>query len=136
VTEAQKADSVSIKHDVSVPVSLVPDLIEQAGAALTAKFPDIRIVAFGHVGDGNIHYNCSKSERQDSREFFAQAPAVNRVVYDVVKSLGGSISAEHGLGVLKRDEITHYKSPLELEMMRAIKRTLDPQGIMNPGKVL
>ena len=136
VTEAQKADSVSIKHDVSVPVSRVPELIEQAGAALTAKFPDIRIVAFGHVGDGNIHYNCSKSERQDSREFFAQAPAVNRVVYDVVKSLGGSISAEHGLGVLKREEITHYKSALELEMMRAIKRTLDPQGIMNPGKVL
>jgi FAD/FMN-containing dehydrogenase len=136
VTEAQKADSVSIKHDVSVPVSRVPELIEKAGAALTAKFPDIRIVAFGHVGDGNIHYNCSKSARQDSREFFAQAPEVNRVVYDVVKSLGGSISAEHGLGVLKRDEITHYKSALELDMMRAIKRTLDPNGIMNPGKVL
>ena len=136
VTEAQKADSVSIKHDVSVPVSRVPELIEKAGAALGARYPDIRIVAFGHVGDGNIHYNCSKSERQDSREFFAQAPAVNRMVYDVVKSLGGSISAEHGLGVLKREEITHYKSPLELDMMRAIKRTLDPLGIMNPGKVL
>jgi FAD/FMN-containing dehydrogenase len=136
VTEAQKADSVSIKHDVSVPVSRVPELIERAGAALTAKFPDIRIVAFGHVGDGNIHYNCSKSARQDSREFFAQAPEVNRVVYDVVKALGGSISAEHGLGVLKREEITHYKGALELDMMRAIKRTLDPLGIMNPGKVL
>ena len=136
VTEAQKADGVSIKHDVSVPVSRVPELIEKAGAALHAKFPDIRIVAFGHVGDGNIHYNCSKSQRQDAREFFAQAPDVNRVVYDVVKSLDGSISAEHGLGVLKRDEITHYKSALELDMMRAIKRTLDPQGIMNPGKVL
>jgi FAD/FMN-containing dehydrogenase len=136
VTEAQKADGVSIKHDVSVPVSRVPELIEKAGAALAAKYPDIRIVAFGHVGDGNIHYNCSKSQRQDSREFFAQAPDVNRVVYDVVKSLEGSISAEHGLGVLKRDEITRYKSALELDMMRAIKRTLDPLGIMNPGKVL
>jgi FAD/FMN-containing dehydrogenase len=136
VTEAQKADSVSIKHDVSVPVSRVPELIEKAGAALASRYPDIRIVAFGHVGDGNIHYNCSKSQRQDSREFFAQAPEVNRVVYDVVKSLDGSISAEHGLGVLKRDEIARYKSALELDMMRAIKRTLDPNGIMNPGKVL
>jgi FAD/FMN-containing dehydrogenase len=136
VTEAQKADGVSIKHDVSVPVSRVPELIEQAGAALAARYPDIRIVAFGHVGDGNIHYNCSKSERQDAREFFAQAPDVNRVVYEVVKALGGSISAEHGLGVLKRDEITHYKSALELEVMRSIKRTLDPLGLMNPGKVL
>jgi FAD/FMN-containing dehydrogenase len=136
VTEAQKADSVSIKHDVSVPVSRVPELIEKAGAALASRYPDIRIVAFGHVGDGNIHYNCSKSRRQDSREFFAQAPEVNRVVYDVVKSLEGSISAEHGLGVLKRDEIARYKSALELDMMRAIKRTLDPNGIMNPGKVL
>jgi FAD/FMN-containing dehydrogenase len=136
VTEAQKADGVSIKHDVSVPVSRVPELIEQAGAELARRYPDIRIVAFGHVGDGNIHYNCSKSARQDAREFFAQAPAVNRVVYDVVKALGGSISAEHGLGVLKREEITHYKSALELDMMRAIKRTLDPHGLMNPGKVL
>ena len=136
VTEAQKADGVSIKHDVSVPVSRVPELLERAGAELARRYPDIRIVAFGHVGDGNIHYNCSKSQRQDAREFFAQAPEVNRVVYDVVKALGGSISAEHGLGVLKRDEITRYKSGLELEMMRAIKRALDPQGIMNPGKVL
>jgi FAD/FMN-containing dehydrogenase len=136
VTEAQKLDGVSIKHDVSVPVSRVPELIERAGAALAAKFPDIRIVAFGHVGDGNIHYNCSKSERQEAKAFFAQAPDVNRVVYEVVHALGGSISAEHGLGVLKREEITHYKSALELELMRAIKRTLDPHGIMNPGKVL
>jgi len=136
VTEAQKLDGVSIKHDVSVPVSRVPELIERAGTALAAKFPDIRIVAFGHVGDGNIHYNCSKPERQAAKEFFAQAPEVNRVVYEVVSALGGSISAEHGLGQLKREEIKEYKSGLELEMMRAIKRTLDPDGIMNPGKVL
>jgi len=136
VTEAQKVDGVSIKHDVSVPVSLVPELIERAGAALAARFPDIRIVAFGHVGDGNIHYNCSKSERQEAREFFAQAPEVNRVVYEVVDALGGSISAEHGLGQLKREEITHYKDAIELEMMRAIKKAIDPEGLMNPGKVL
>ena len=136
ITEAQKLDGVSIKHDVSVPVSRVPDLIARATAALEARFPDIRIVAFGHVGDGNIHYNCSKSERQDSAEFFAEAAKVNHAVYEVVNELGGSISAEHGLGVLKRDEIKLYKSPLELDLMRAIKRTLDPHGLMNPGKVL
>ena len=136
ITEAQKLDGVSIKHDVSVPVSRVPDLIARADAALAERFPDIRIVTFGHVGDGNIHYNCSKSERQEAREFFAQSPEVNRVVYEVVNALGGSISAEHGLGVLKREEIKRYKSPLELELMRSIKRTLDPHGLMNPGKVL
>ena len=136
VAEAQKVDGVSIKHDVSVPVSRVPDLIGRASEELAARFPDIRIVAFGHVGDGNIHYNCSKAERQDAQAFFAQAAEVNHIVYEVVRSLNGSISAEHGLGVLKRDEITHYKSALELDLMRAIKRTLDPHGLMNPGKVL
>src|SRR5687768_8159783 len=136
VAEAQKVDGVSIKHDVSVPVSRVPDLIERASAELGRRFPDIRIVAFGHVGDGNIHYNCSKSERQEAQRFFEQAPEVNHIVYEVVRALNGSISAEHGIGTLKRDEITHYKSKLELDLMRAIKRTLDPHGLMNPGKVL
>jgi len=136
ITEAQKLDGVSIKHDVSVPVSRVPELIARASAALAARFPDIRIVAFGHVGDGNIHYNCSKSERQEAAQFFLEAPEVNHVVYEVVSSLGGSISAEHGLGVLKREEIKRYKSALELDLMRAIKKTLDPHGLMNPGKVL
>jgi FAD/FMN-containing dehydrogenase len=136
VSEAQKLDGVSIKHDVSVPVSRVPELIERATAELTRRFPDIRIVAFGHVGDGNIHYNCSKSASQEARQFAHQAPDVNHVVYEVVRSLGGSISAEHGLGVLKREEIKLYKSELELDLMRSIKRTLDPHGIMNPGKVL
>src|SRR5437667_6134554 len=120
IPEAQKVEGASVKHDVSVPVSRVPELIERAGAALAKRFADVRVVAFGHVGDGNIHYNCSMlegradrnhiSERQAADEFFAQAPEVNRVVYDVVHALGGSISAEHGLGVLKRDEIKRYKS--------------------------
>ncbi|HUP96659.1 MAG TPA: FAD-binding oxidoreductase [Usitatibacter sp.] len=136
VSEAQKLDGVSIKHDVSVPVSRVPDLIERASAELTRCFPDIRIVAFGHVGDGNVHYNCSKSERQEASAFFEQATEVNHVVYEVVQALGGSISAEHGLGILKREEIKRYKSELELDLMRAIKRTLDPNNLMNPGKVL
>ena len=136
VSEAQKLDGPSIKHDVSVPVSRVPDFIERADAALARRFPGIRIVAFGHVGDGNIHYNCGKAQRQDAESFFAESPQVNHVVYDIVSALGGSISAEHGLGVLKREEIRRYKSELELDLMRAIKRTLDPHGLMNPGKVL
>ena len=136
ITEAQRLEGASIKHDVSVPVSSVAEFITRATAGLAAKFPDVRVVAFGHVGDGNIHYNCSKAERQEAREFFAQSAEVNHIVYEVVNSLRGSISAEHGLGVLKRDEIKLYKSPLELEMMRSIKNALDPYGLMNPGKVL
>jgi FAD/FMN-containing dehydrogenase len=136
ISEAQKLEGVSVKHDVSVPVSRVPELYERAGRELKARFPDVRIVAFGHVGDGNIHYNCSKSEQQAAKDFFAQAEEVNHIVYEVVHALGGSISAEHGLGQLKRDEVKRYKDPLELELMKSIKRTLDPDGIMNPGKVL
>ena len=136
ITEAQKPERISVKHDIAVPVSKVPEFIERAGAALEARFPGIRIVAFGHVGDGNIHYNTSNPDPAAARERMAYSPEVNRIVYDVVASLDGSISAEHGLGQLKRDEIAHYKSALELDLMRAIKRTLDPKGLMNPGKVL
>ncbi|HET7546724.1 MAG TPA: FAD-binding oxidoreductase [Usitatibacter sp.] len=136
VSEAQKLDGPSIKHDVSVPVSRIAEFIARTDAALQERFPGIRIVAFGHVGDGNVHYNCGNAERQAAEAFFAQAPEVNHVVYDIVASLGGSISAEHGLGALKREEIARYKGALELDLMRAIKRTLDPKGLMNPGKVL
>jgi len=136
ISEAQKVEGPSIKHDVSVPVSRVAEFIERADAELRERFPDVRIVAFGHAGDGNIHYNCSKSERGEASAFHAKAPEVNHVVYEVVTSLNGSISAEHGLGQLKREEIQRYKSALELDLMRAIKRTLDPKGLMNPGKVL
>jgi FAD/FMN-containing dehydrogenase len=136
IPEAQKLDGVSIKHDVSVPVSRVPELIERASAALRARFPGIRIVAFGHVGDGNIHYNCGAETAAAAQAFFEHAEEVNHIVYEVVNSLDGSISAEHGLGQLKREEIKRYKSAIELEMMRAVKRALDPGGIMNPGKVI
>ncbi len=136
IPEAQKVDGPSVKHDVAVPVSRVPQLIERADRALAERFPGIRIVAFGHVGDGNIHYNCSKPEPQDAEDFFAQGPEVNHIVYDVVHGLDGSISAEHGLGRLKREEIRRYKDALELDLMRAVKAALDPRGLMNPGKVL
>jgi len=136
ITEAQKLEAVSVKHDVSVPVSRVPELIEGAGVALAKRFPGVRIVAFGHVGDGNIHYNVFGPAGESAEAFFAKSPDVNRIVYDVVAALGGSISAEHGLGVLKRDEVKRYKGALELELMRRIKSALDPRGLMNPGKVL
>jgi FAD/FMN-containing dehydrogenase len=136
IPESQKIDGVSVKHDVSVPVSRVPEMIERASARLAERFPEVRIIAFGHVGDGNVHYNCGKSDAQGAKAFYAQAPEVNRIVYDVVNELGGSISAEHGLGVLKREEIKRYKGALELDLMRSIKRTLDPRNLMNPGKVL
>ena len=136
LSEAQKIEGFSIKHDVSVPVSRIGEFVERAGAALQAAYPVIRIVAFGHVGDGNLHYNQSKPEAAENAEFMAAQPDVNRIVHDIVDALGGSISAEHGIGQLKRGELAHYKSAVEMEMMRAIKRTFDPLGLMNPGKVL
>jgi FAD/FMN-containing dehydrogenase len=125
-----EAQFTNVKHDVSVPVSRTPDLIERAGAALKAAFPQSRPYVFGHVGDGNLHYNVGPESLLERRA------EVNRIVYHAVAELGGSISAEHGLGQLKRDDIRHHKAPLELEMMRALKKALDPQGLMNPGKLL
>jgi FAD/FMN-containing dehydrogenase len=125
-----EAQFTNVKHDVAVPVSKSAEFIERVGPRLAARFPDVRPYAFGHLGDGNIHYNVGPERLLAERE------AVNRIVYDVVDELGGSISAEHGLGQLKRDEITRHKQPIELELMRALKRTLDPKGLMNPGKVL
>jgi FAD/FMN-containing dehydrogenase len=135
ISDAQKIEGVSIKHDVSVPISNVPAFLEQANSALNLHFPGIRIVAFGHIGDGNIHYNVSHSNPDKNAEFLARRADINRIVYDIVNQLKGSISAEHGLGQLKRDEIHRYKNELELELMRNIKKTLDPQSMMNPGKV-
>ena len=136
ISEAQKIEGISIKHDVSVPVSAIPAFLEAADAALASAFPGIRVVAFGHVGDGNLHYNLSKPDAQENSTFIAAQPAVNRIVHDVVHVLNGSISAEHGIGQLKRDEILRYKSPVEMALMRTLKQAIDPQGLMNPGKVV
>jgi FAD/FMN-containing dehydrogenase len=125
-----EAQFTNVKHDISVAVSQIPAFIERAGRALAVAFPGAAIWCFGHVGDGNLHYNVGDASLVDDR------PRVNRIVYDTVAALGGSISAEHGLGQLKREEIARHKDPLELELMRALKRALDPQGLMNPGKVL
>jgi FAD/FMN-containing dehydrogenase len=125
-----EAQFSNVKHDVSVPVSKVPELIERAGAALETAFPGAAVYVFGHIGDGNIHYNVGDAALMEHRA------DMNRVVYDVVDSLGGSISAEHGLGQLKREEIRHHKDKIEFELMQALKRAIDPQDVMNPGKVL
>jgi FAD/FMN-containing dehydrogenase len=125
-----EAQFTNVKHDISVPVSSTPEFIERAGAALKAAFPDCRPFVFGHVGDGNLHYNIGPASLLERRT------EVNRIVYDAVAALGGSISAEHGLGQLKRDAIRARKSPVEMELMRTLKQALDPQGLMNPGKVL
>jgi FAD/FMN-containing dehydrogenase len=136
ISEAQKVEGVSIKHDISVPVSAIPAFLARAEAALSQAFPGIRVVAFGHVGDGNLHYNLSKPNAQDNTAFIASQPAVNRIVHDTVAALGGSISAEHGIGQLKREELRRYKSPVEMALMRSVKQALDPLGLMNPGKIL
>jgi FAD/FMN-containing dehydrogenase len=136
VSEAQKIEGVSIKHDIAVPVSRIAEFIARADAALRRGLPGVRIVCFGHIGDGNLHYNQSKADAESNAEFIARTEAVNRVVHDLVHELGGSISAEHGLGQLKREEVLRYKSATEMEMMRAVKRALDPRGLMNPGKLL
>jgi len=136
ISEAQRLEGISIKHDIAVPVSNIPTFIERADNALRRIFPDVRIVAFGHAGDGNLHYNLSKPGAMDNAIFIAQTRAINRIVHDIVAELGGSISAEHGLGQLKREEIKRYKSAVELALMRSIKQALDPRGLMNPGKLL
>ncbi|MCM2290437.1 MAG: FAD-binding oxidoreductase [Sulfuritalea sp.] len=136
VSEAQKIEGVSIKHDIAVPVSRIAEFIARADAALQAAFPQVRIVCFGHIGDGNLHYNQSRPDAQSNAEFIAQTESVNRIVHDLVHALGGSISAEHGLGQLKREEVRRYKSETEMDLMRAVKQALDPRGLMNPGKLL
>ncbi len=136
ISEAQRVEGISIKHDISVPVSRIAEFISRADAALLQAFPDLRIVNFGHIGDGNLHYNLSKPDATANEDFIARTPQANRIVHDIVAELGGSISAEHGLGQLKREEILRYKSDVEMDLMRAVKRALDPQGLMNPGKVL
>ena len=134
--EVQRHIGASIKHDVSVPVAAVPAFIEQANAAAVKLIPGCRPLSFGHVGDGNIHYNVTQPIGADKDKFLARWDEVNAVVFAVVQKLGGSISAEHGVGVMKRDILPEYKDPVAIELMRGLKKLLDPNGILNPGKVL
>jgi FAD/FMN-containing dehydrogenase len=136
MSAAQKPEGGSIKHDISVPVAAVPDFIAEANAAVVKLMPGARPVPFGHLGDGNIHYNVSQPVGGNTADFMARWHEVNAVVFAIVLRMGGSISAEHGIGVLKRDELPEVKDKVAIELMRGIKAMLDPLGIMNPGKVL
>src|SRR4051794_25990926 len=136
MSAAQKPEGGSIKHDVSVPVAAVPEFIAEANAAVVKLIPGSRPVPFGHLGDGNIHYNVSQPIGADTADFLARWHDVNAVVFEIVLRMGGSISAEHGIGVLKRDELPEVKDKVAIELMRGIKAMLDPLGILNPGKVL
>jgi FAD/FMN-containing dehydrogenase len=136
MSAAQKPEGGSIKHDISVPVAAVPAFIEEANAAVVKLIPGSRPVPFGHLGDGNIHYNISQPVGANTADFLARWHEVNAVVFEIVLRMGGSISAEHGIGVLKRDELPEVKDKVAIELMRSIKAMLDPLGIMNPGKVL
>ncbi|OLU35270.1 hydroxyacid dehydrogenase [Pseudomonas sp. PA15(2017)] len=136
ISEAQNHEGPSLKHDISVPVSAIAAFIAQADERLQQAFPGVRIVCYGHVGDGNLHYNISKPLGSEDAPFKAQAEAIMHLIYDVTAAFAGSISAEHGLGQAKREAARRYKDPLELELMRSLKQTLDPSGLMNPGKLL
>ncbi|MET4262254.1 FAD/FMN-containing dehydrogenase [Bradyrhizobium sp. S3.12.5] len=136
MSSAQKPEGGSIKHDISVPVAAVPAFIEEANAAVVKLIPGARPVPFGHLGDGNLHYNVSQPIGANTADYLACWHEMNAVVFEIVLRMGGSISAEHGIGVLKRDELPEVKDKTAIELMRAIKAMLDPHGIMNPGKVL
>ncbi len=136
IPEAQKKEGASIKHDVSVPVAKVADFIDAAIKLVEAALPGVRPAPFGHLGDGNIHFNLTQPAGADAKAFLAQWDAINRQVHDLAVAMGGSFSAEHGIGKLKMDALAHYKSPVEMDLMRALKRALDPTATLNPGKVL
>ena len=136
IPDASKSEGLLYRHDISVPTSDIPSFIEEAGARLEAAFPGVRIVCFGHIGDGNLHYNCYVPGRMRDDPVAIAATDVNDVVFRLVHERSGSISAEHGIGQAKVAELPHYKSAVELEVMHRLKRVLDPQGIMNPGKVI
>ena len=136
LSDVQRAEGGSIKHDISVPVSRIADFIEAATEAVCARLPGIRPVPFGPIGEGNVHFNLSQPEGMDKGAFLDLWAEMNAIVHGIVREMGGSISAEHGVGQLKRDEIAATKSPVEMAMMRTLKKSLDPKGILNPGKVV
>lgn len=136
ITEAQARVGSTVKHDVSVPISSIPAFVAQASAVLDARFPQYRAIVFGHVGDGNLHYNFSPRSREEGKLLLSDQGALNDIVHGLAVGFGGSISAEHGLGVLRKDEAARLRPDVEFDLMRAVKNAIDPKGIMNPGKLL
>ena len=136
IPEAQRHEGASLKHDISLPVATLPDFVARAAPWVREHVSDGRLVAYGHVGDGNLHFNISQLPGSDRERFLGRADSVRRAIHDLVRDFAGSFSAEHGVGRLKVPELERYASPLELELMRAVKNAFDPHGIMNPGKIL
>ncbi|MGH8136927.1 MAG: FAD-binding oxidoreductase [Steroidobacteraceae bacterium] len=136
IPEAQRLDGASLKHDISLPVASLPQFVEQAAGWIRASVPEARLVAYGHVGDGNLHFNLNQAPGTPRDAFLARESSIRRTIHDMVRDFGGSFSAEHGIGQLKVGELERYASAVELDMMRAVKRAFDPYGILNPGKVL
>jgi FAD/FMN-containing dehydrogenase len=136
VPEAQRRHGASLKHDVSVPVSAIPTLIEKGSVLVSRLVPEGEVISYGHAGDGNLHFNVSQKSGADVTSFNARAAQLEHAIFDLVEGLGGSISAEHGIGRLKAAEFARRADPVELAVMRDLKRALDPKGILNPGKVL
>jgi len=136
IPEAQRREGAGLKHDISVPVSALPEFVARGAAWVSAQLPDARLIAYGHVGDGNLHFNLTQGAGTDGAALLARADEVRRALHDLAHGLGGSFSAEHGIGRLKVGELERYAPATELEVMQAVKRALDPHGTMNPGKVL
>ncbi|HZF26959.1 MAG TPA: FAD-binding oxidoreductase [Steroidobacteraceae bacterium] len=136
IPEAQRHAGASIKHDISVPISAIAEFVRRGGEWITAHVPDGQLLAYGHLGDGNLHFNVQQRGASDARAFLAGGPTIQRAIHDLVAEYRGSFSAEHGIGQLKVGELARYKNPVALTLMRELKRALDPQGILNPGKVL
>jgi FAD/FMN-containing dehydrogenase len=136
LSEAQKSEGASLKHDISVPTSRIADFVEQGERLVLDQFPGARLVTFGHVGDGNLHYNISQPREMDGEAFLADGRALTERLYDLADKLGGSFSAEHGVGAFKRAYLEEYRGGIELELMRRVKAALDPENRLNPGKVI
>jgi len=136
MSEAQKLEGPSLKHDISVPVSAAAEFIDTAIAAVAARLPEARPVPFGHLGDGNLHFNFQMAKDGDPQRYLARWDEIQQLVHDIVHDFGGSFSAEHGVGVMKREALKRYKSPAEIDLMRVLKRALDPKAILNPGKLV
>ena len=136
MSEGQKFLGGSIKFDITVPLNDIPAFLEKAGAAVQAQIPSCRPAAFGHFGDGNIHYNISQPEGADKEAFLAQWQALSETVFDITESFGGSISAEHGIGTMKKDDLARRADPVKMALLKTLKQSLDPQNIMNPRVML
>jgi FAD/FMN-containing dehydrogenase len=136
IPEAQRLDGASLKHDISLPITSLPQFVAPAGDWIRDNVPDGRLVAYGHVGDGNLHFNLNQAAGSHRETFLAREASIKRIIHDKVRDFGGSFSAEHGIGRLKVGELEQYASPVELDLMRLVKKAFDPDGILNPGKVL